>query len=198
MAQSEIDELEGTLQKNSRNDSSYIEGILDKIPDGIFGGDDKKGKMHEIQDNAANSQMQNASISPREPEEYTRYVQDVFRQIMPAIEFHDELMKDISEAMEKIPVLPEILEQLEEQTSIWVFSIMAPFIVPILQQVKNELRTGSSQIIESSKNEQHIVFNDDRCTDPTHSMLSKDHFSNVSFTEMHVFLDHTTLTCIRS
>jgi hypothetical protein len=42
---------------------------LDKIPDGVFGGDDKKGKMSEINENAANTQMQASSISPREPEE---------------------------------------------------------------------------------------------------------------------------------
>jgi hypothetical protein len=180
MTQSEMDELEGTLEKNSRNDNSVLEDLLDKIPDGIFGGNDKKGKMSEIQQNANNTQLQNTSISPREPEEFTRYIQDIFRQIMPAIEFHDQLMKDISEAIEKIPILPKIIEQLEEQLSLWVFSIMAPFVVPVLRQVKNELQTGSSEIIESSRHEQHIVFHDDRSTDPTHSMLSKDHFSNVS------------------
>ncbi|KAG4216714.1 hypothetical protein PC116_g34805, partial [Phytophthora cactorum] len=89
-------------------------------------------------------------------------------------------MKGIGEAIEKIPILPQLIEQLEEQLSMWTFSIMAPFVVPIIQQVKNELRTGSSEIIESSKNEQHIVFNDDECSDPTHSMLSKDHFSNTA------------------
>lgn len=180
LTQNELDELEGTLQNNSKNDTSYIEDLLDKIPDGLIGGGgEKKQQMHEIQDNANASQVQNMSVSPREPEEYTRYVQDIFRQIMPAIEFHDELLKGISEAIEKIPVLPKIVEQLEEQLSVWVFSIMAPLVVPVLQQVKNELRTGSAEIIASSENEQHIVFNDDDCSDPTHSMLSKDHFSNI-------------------
>ncbi|KAI1771141.1 Het-C-domain-containing protein [Hypoxylon cercidicola] len=182
LTQNEIQELEGTLEENSRkNDTSILEGLLDKIPDGIFGGGggDKKQKLEDIQSNAANSQMANTSISPRDPEEFTQYIQEVFQQIMPAIEFHDELMKGISEAIEKIPILPQIIEQLEDQMSMWVFSIMAPFVVPIIQQVKNELRTGSSEIIASSENEQHIVFNDDRCSDPTHSMLSKDHFSNI-------------------
>lgn len=183
MTQNEIQELEGTLEENSRkNDTSILEGLLDKIPDGIFGGggDDKKQKLEDIQSNASNAQMANTSISPRDPEEFTQYVQQVFEQVMPAIEFHDDLLKGISEAIESIPILPQIIEQLEEQLSVWVFSIMAPFVVPIIQQVKNELRTGSSEIIESSKNEQHIVFEDDQCSDPTHSMLSKDHFSNVS------------------
>jgi glycerophosphoryl diester phosphodiesterase len=42
------------------------------------------------------------------------------------------------------------------------------------------LNTGSSEVIESSKDKQLIVFHDDHSSDPTHSMLSKDHFSNVS------------------
>ncbi|KAI0882288.1 Het-C-domain-containing protein [Annulohypoxylon maeteangense] len=180
LTQNEIQELEGTLEENSKkNDTSILEGLLDKIPDGIIGGDDKKQKLESIQSNANNAQMANTSISPREPEEFTEYIQQVFQQIMPAIEFHDELLKGISEAIEKIPILPQIIEQLEDQMSMWVFSIMAPFVVPIIQQVKNELQTGSSEIIASSENEQHVVFNDDESTDPTHSMLSKDHFSNI-------------------
>ncbi|RYP06108.1 hypothetical protein DL764_003330 [Monosporascus ibericus] len=179
ITQSELDNLEGTLQSYSKDDTSIIEGLLDKIPDGLLGGGNKKEQMHEIEGNAHNAQMENTSISPREPEEFTQYIQNIFRQIMPAIEFHDQLMKDISEAIEKIPILPQIIAQLEEQLSMWVFAIMAPFVMPLLQQVKNELRTGSSEVIESSKNEQHIVFDDDRSTDPTHSMLSKDHFSNI-------------------
>ena len=46
-------------------------------------------------------------------------------------------------------------------------------------QVKTELNTGSSEIIQSSKDKQLVVFHDDYSTDPTHSMLSKDHFSNI-------------------
>lgn len=61
----------------------------------------------------------------------------------------------------------------------FVFSLLAPFVVPIINQVKTELNTGSSEIIESSKEKQLIVFHDNFSTDPTHSMLSKDHFSNI-------------------
>lgn len=152
---------------------------MDKIPDGLIGGGDKKKKMNDIKTNAAAAQMENMNLSPREPEEMTRQVQQIFAQIMPAIEFHDELLQGISEAVEKIPVLPKIIEQLEEQLSVYVFSIIAPFVVPVIRQIKSELATGSSEIIQSSENEQLVVFHDDESTDPTHSMLSKDHFSNV-------------------
>lgn len=71
------------------------------------------------------------------------------------------------------------MSKLEEQVNIFVFSLIAPFLLPLINQVKNELNTGSSEIIQSSKEKQLIVFNDDYSSDPTHSMLSKDHFSNV-------------------
>lgn len=61
----------------------------------------------------------------------------------------------------------------------FVFSLIAPFVLPVINQVKVELNTGSSEIIQSSKDKQLIVFHDDYSSDPTHSMLSKDHFSNV-------------------
>jgi hypothetical protein len=182
MTQNEIEELEGTLQESSKADTSMLRDLLDKIPDGILGGSaDKKGqRIDEIQENAAHSQLQNMQVSPREPEEFTRYVQDIFKQVMPVIEFHDDVMKGISAAFEKIPILPKIIEQLEEQLSVFVFSVIAPFIVPLIQQIRSELKTGSEEVIKSSENEQHIVFENDNSSDPTHSMLSKDHFSNVS------------------
>jgi len=179
MTQNEIEELEGTLQDSKTADTSLLRDLLDKIPDGLFGDKHQSSRIDEIQNNANAAQMQNTSVSPRNPEEFTVYVRNVYQQIMPAIQFHDDIMKSITSAVEKIPVLPKIIEQLEEQLSKFVFSVIAPFVVPLIQQIRNELRTGSEEIVHSSEQEQHIVFNNDRCDDPTHSMLSKDHFSNV-------------------
>ncbi|KAK3336082.1 heterokaryon incompatibility protein Het-C-domain-containing protein [Cercophora scortea] len=179
MTQSEIEDLEGTLQQSKKNDTSLLRDLLDKIPSGLFGGEDKKQKLDDIQNDANSSQLENVTVSPKNPEEFTAYIQQVFKQIMPAIEFHDEILQSISAAISQIPILPKIIEQLEEQLSVFVFSVIAPFIIPVIDQIKNELATGATEVIESSKNEQHIVFNDDNSTDPTHSMLSKDHFSNI-------------------
>ncbi|KAF7532790.1 hypothetical protein G7Z17_g13597 [Cylindrodendrum hubeiense] len=179
LTQNEIDELEGTLQEGSQADTSILRDLLDKIPDGIFGDKHQSDRLDELQTNATQAQMENTTVSPREPEEFTVYIQNVFRQVMPAIEFHDDIMKSISAAVEKIPVLPKVIEQLEEQLSTFIFSLIAPFIIPLIHQIKNELKTGSEEIIGSSEREQHIVFHDDNSSDPTHSMLSKDHFSNL-------------------
>lgn len=180
MVQSEIQDLEDTLQQNSRKDTSMLRELLDKIPSSLFGGDDKKAKLDDLETNAAAAQMETVTVSPRDPEEFTVYVQQIFKQVQPAIEFHDDLLQTVSGALSSIPVLGKIIEQLEEQLSMFVFQQIAPFVIPVIDQVKNELATGSTEIIEQSKNEQHNVFQDDRATDPTHSMLSKDHFTNVS------------------
>ncbi|KIY02468.1 uncharacterized protein Z520_02607 [Fonsecaea multimorphosa CBS 102226] len=179
--QSEIQELNNTLQQyqNGSQDNSILQDLLNKLPSGLFGGKDQAGKANELQQNALNHQMQNAHITPRQPEQWTRYLDDVQRQIYPIIEWHDEIMQSITETIEKIPILPDLIEQIQDQINKFVFSLLAPFVVPIINQVKTELNTGSNEIIQSSLAQQHIVFNDDNSSDPTHSMLSKDHFSNI-------------------
>lgn len=180
LQQNEIEQLENTLQQGAKSDTSMLRDLLDKIPDGFLGNKHQSDRVDELQTSAASAQVESMTVSPREPEEFTLYIQNVFNQVMPAIEFHDDIMKSISTAVEKIPVLPKVIEQLEEQLSVFIFSIIAPFIIPLIHQIQNELKTGSDEIIQSSEREQHIVFHNDRSTDPTHSMLSKDHFSNVS------------------
>ncbi|ROT43612.1 Het-C-domain-containing protein [Sodiomyces alkalinus F11] len=179
LKQNELQELESTLQNGKKNDTSALRSLLDKIPDEFFGGKHQSDRIDGIQQQAASSQMQNMSVSPREPEEFTRYIQGVFKQIMPIIEWHDDVMQSISGAFDKLPVLPKLLEQLEEQLTMFVYSNIAPFILPVIHQIQNEMKTGSEHLVESSQREQHNVFHDDRETDPTHSLLSKDHFTNL-------------------
>ncbi|PBP25884.1 heterokaryon incompatibility protein Het-C [Diplocarpon rosae] len=177
--QSEIQELEGTIQQQANGDTSLLQDLLDKIPKGIFGEKDEAGRADELKTNATAAQMNQVRVSPREPEEFTIQMQEVAKEIKPIMAWHDEIMLSITEAIEKIPILPDLIEQLEGQVNVFVFSLIAPFVLPIINQIKNELNTGSSEIIQSSKEKQLIVFNDDDCSDPTHSMLSKDHFSNI-------------------
>lgn len=179
--QSEIQELQGTIEQsqNTGQNTSILQDLLSKVPSGIFGGKDQAGKVDELQSNATAAQMQHTKITPRRPEEWTRYLTDVQKQIYPILEWHDEIMQSITETIEKIPILPDLIEQLQDEINIFVFSLLAPFILPVINQVKTELATGSSEIIQSSGDKQLIVFRDDRSSDPTHSMLSKDHFSNI-------------------
>ncbi|GIJ91592.1 hypothetical protein Asppvi_010560 [Aspergillus pseudoviridinutans] len=180
--QSEVQSLEGVINESQSGTSSesFIQDLLNKIPEGLIGNsNDQANKMDEFKAKSQGAKQHSQDTCPREPEEWTRYLDDVQQQIYPVLEWHDELIKSINRAIEKIPVLPELIEQLQEQINIFVFSILAPYILPIIRQVKVELQTGSSEVIESSRAQQHVVFNDDDSSNPTHSMLSKDHFSNV-------------------
>lgn len=178
--QSELQELQGTIANADRTkNKSMIKDLLSQLPDGIFGGEDQAGKADELENNANAAAMGNLRVTPKDPEAFTQQLGDIVKQVYPIMEFHDEIMQSISAFIENIPILPEMIEQIQEQVSIFVFSLLAPYVLPILDQVKAELETGSSEVIASSREKQHIVFNDDHSTDPTHSMLSKDHFSNV-------------------
>ncbi|KAJ4404542.1 hypothetical protein N0V91_005886 [Didymella pomorum] len=178
--QSELQELQSAITNADRTkNKSKIKELLSQLPDGIFGGKDQSGKADELEENANAAAMGNLHVTPKEPEAFTQQVGEMVKQIYPIMEFHDEIMQSIGEFVEKIPVLPELIEQVQDQVSIFVFSLLAPYVLPILDQVKSELEEGSTEVIASSREKQHIVFNDDESTDPTHSMLSKDHFSNL-------------------
>jgi hypothetical protein len=176
--QSEIQELEGTMQQSQANKeaSSMLRTLLKQLPAGLIGGGDKASQMDQLQQDAQAAQMQNMNISPREPEAWAKQLQQATKQIYPVMEWHDDTMKAITETIDKIPVLPDLLEAFTDAVNVFVFSLLAPYVIPIVSQVKAELSTGSEGIIQSSKAKQLIVFHDDNCTDPTHSMLSKDHF----------------------
>lgn len=177
--QSEIQQLEDTMTNGEKNDTSFLKDILAKIPEGIFGGEDEGSKADELRENSMNAQMNQTRINPREPEAFTQQMDEYVRSIYPIVEWHDETMQKISKAINSTPILPDLIEKLEERINIFVFGLLAPFVLPIINQLKNELNTGSSEIIQSSKDKQLIVFYEDDCSDPTHSMLSKDHFSNI-------------------
>ncbi|RAL67857.1 hypothetical protein DID88_008583 [Monilinia fructigena] len=177
--QSEIQTLEGTMEEGSQGNSSILKELLSSVPSGLFGGKDQAGKADELQANASAAQESQEHVSPKDPEAFTQQMQQVAKEIYPIIQWHDEVMQQIREAIEKIPILPDLIENIEEQINIFVFSLLAPFVLPIIGQIKTELNTGSSEVIQSSKDKQLIVFHDDDSTDPTHSMLSKDHFSNI-------------------
>ncbi|CAG8424707.1 unnamed protein product [Penicillium salamii] len=180
--QSELQSLENAITESDNQDASesFLQNLLSKIPEGLLGdSNDQTDKMDDFKAKADDARHDSQEINPREPEEWTLYLNNVQKQIYPVLEWHDNLLKRISEAIEKIPVLPDLIEQIQDQITVFVFSILAPYVLPIIKQVKSELETGSSEVIQSSREQQHIVFNDDECSNPTHSMLSKDHFSNI-------------------
>ena len=101
------------MQNSGQGDSSLLQDLLNQVPNGLFGGKDQAGKADELQSNAQAAQMQNMHVSPRDPEGWALQLQEFSKQIYPVLEWHDEMMQSIREAIEKIPILPALLEQLQ-------------------------------------------------------------------------------------
>lgn len=101
------------------------------------------------------------------------------RKIYPILQFRDKIVRAINNTISKIPGLEKLLEHISETLTAFVLGLLAPFIRPIINQVSKVLKDGSSGVINASSNSQLEPWKNPRCSDPTHSMLSKDHFTNV-------------------
>ncbi|KAI9849518.1 MAG: hypothetical protein M1837_004138 [Sclerophora amabilis] len=100
-------------------------------------------------------------------------------QIYPILEFRDRVVRAISATIEKIPGLQSLVERITETLTTFILSLLAPFIRPIINTVSKQLQEGSSAVVDASGRHQYEPWTDPYCTDPTHSLLSKDHFSNI-------------------
>lgn len=100
-------------------------------------------------------------------------------RIYPILQFRDKIVKAINRFIAKVPGLEKLLEHIGETLTAFIFGLLAPFIQPIVQQVSKVLKDGSSGLINASARSQYEPWDKPSCSDPTHSMLSKDHFTNV-------------------
>ncbi|TVY76166.1 hypothetical protein LSUE1_G005557 [Lachnellula suecica] len=100
------------------------------------------------------------------------------KKIYPILEFRDRVVRAISATIAKIPGLEALVEKISETLTVFVLSLLSPFVRPIIDAVSKSLKEGSTGVVEASANQQFEPWNDAHCTNPTHSMLSKDHFSN--------------------
>ena len=64
------------------------------------------------------------------------------RQIYPILEFRDKVAKAVSATIEKIPGLQALVEKIMETVTLFILSLLAPFIRPIIDAVSKQLKTG--------------------------------------------------------
>ncbi|KAG5458600.1 MAG: heterokaryon incompatibility protein HET-C [Olpidium bornovanus] len=118
----------------------------------------------------------------------TREVEDVDRapvnledpaqvkdRIWGLLVLRDKIVKAVELTVEKIPGLSWLAEKISESVQLFMLTRLEPYVKPLLSQVVGKLEAGSDALLSSEQ--QQEVFNDARCSDPTHSMLSKDHFA---------------------
>ncbi|KAH7388684.1 heterokaryon incompatibility Het-C, partial [Pyrenochaeta sp. MPI-SDFR-AT-0127] len=103
----------------------------------------------------------------------------IIPKIYPILVFRDNVVRSISAIVSKIPGLEKLIDTITEKVTLFVLSLLAPFVLPIIKSASGQLKSGSSAVIDSAAKHQFEVWTIPNSTNPTHSMLSKDHFSNV-------------------
>ena len=203
-AQTEVDEMDIALREaEARSGSgdgsrafgassglSSITGLLGQVPgagDLVHQAQDLQAKSDEQKDAVASGQikadgvpantttgapMQNIPGTNIDPVKTAK-------NIYPILEFRDKVAKALAATIEKIPGLEALVEKITETLTLFILSLLAPFIRPIIKAVSKQLKAGSGGVIDASGRSQYEPWTDPHCSDPTHSLLSKDHFSNI-------------------
>ncbi|KAJ3571563.1 hypothetical protein NP233_g3672 [Leucocoprinus birnbaumii] len=165
LSQASVTDLAGKMDEASKGGDSNVsafQAILGKLP--IGGGNDKMNQTQEMQEEAKAYQFDPDNIAPPE----------VQRRLLDLLKWRDNIMRDVTETIEKIPGLSDLVESFENALNAFVYTILAPYLVPIITSVTGVLNEGSSAVINSD--DQYRVFDDPDASDPSHSILSKDHF----------------------
>ena len=199
--QSEVDEVEVALKNAEANrgnlggstDRGLFDGtgstdfasLLSKLPGE---GSSFAAQARDLQNMSQAQEQQNQQTRSRAAGDNQNVIPGmspnfdpvkVAGQIYPILEFRDKIVKAISRGIAKIPGLEKLLEHISETLTAFILGLLAPFIRPIINQVSKVLKDGSSGIITASSKSQLEPWEKPECSDPTHSMLSKDHFTNV-------------------
>lgn len=185
--ESEMAELDALLadshtqQKESERSGgggSILKGLLSQIPNsGDLSRDADRLEQESDAQEMANLKLSHGGPnSAAKPSEFD--AMKVIKQIYPILQFRDRVVRAIESTIEKIPGLSALVEKISDTLSVFVFSLLAPFVRPILAQATTQLQAGSSEVLDSSAQHQFEPWDIPTCTDPTHSLLSKDHFSN--------------------
>jgi hypothetical protein len=179
----EVDEMDNVLaeaqedQKRSAKSGqgSYLKELLSQLSNtGLLGGNEVQN-VDKLEEESNRQEMENMNLNNR-PGAFNPL--EIIQKIYPILEFRDNIMRVVEKVIESIPGLTALVEMISDTLSIFVFSLLAPFIRPIIAQASLELKEGSSALVDTSSSHQFEPWDDPHCTDPTHSILSKDHFSN--------------------
>lgn len=90
----------------------------------------------------------------------------IVQQIYPILAFRDKVVRAISAVIEKIPGLEALVERIVETLTVFILSLLAPIIRPIINILSKTLETGSEGVISSNGKHQFDVWTDPTSSDP--------------------------------
>lgn len=168
MSQTSVVDLSARIDEASTSDQSHNIDMLRKVLGHVMGGGD-----------ANNTMDQGAELEQRskayhfDPDNVAS--PEVQQQLWDLLGWRDGVMRAIIKKIDAIPGLTTIVDKLSNSLNAYVYGLLAPYLSPILQQVTSVLGETSHAVIETE--DQYTVFDDPNASDPTHSVMSKDHFA---------------------
>ncbi|KAK9353543.1 heterokaryon incompatibility protein Het-C-domain-containing protein [Lipomyces doorenjongii] len=197
LSQTEVEDLHESLDqgRDSTDSSDVLKGLLSKVPISIpstaldrddrytssrgFGNGDYSSSYYqepqmttdlgdEIDRLTADSRASAANAN-------NMNVEELIQKIYPFLAFRDKIMKAIDAGLEKIPFLDALIEKISDTLTVFVMGLIAPFVTPLIEGVVKQMQKGSQFAVENKDQEE--VWHDPNSDNPTHSYLSKDHFS---------------------
>ncbi|KAF9531855.1 heterokaryon incompatibility Het-C [Crepidotus variabilis] len=148
-------------QGGQKADLGPLKAIFGKI---TGGGDSKMNKADQMNQQAQAYNLNPDNVAPPE----------VQKQLLDILRWHDDVMRDIIKRIEMVPGLETLLEEFSNAMNAYIYTLLAPYLGPLLQSATGALDEGSKMVIDSD--DQYEVFNNPNAQDPSHSLLSKDHF----------------------
>jgi len=166
---SDLTKAMSSARSSPGSDSSdaALRSLFFQMPSG--GGQDLSREFDNLSEirsrTAPNSGFDPAQMSP----------QELHSTLWKVLKFRDNVCKSIERTIEKIPGLSTLSEKISNAVNRFVFTTLEPYLKPIMQSATGTLHSGSAAVI--NKQEQYEVFDNAFADDPTHSLLSKDHFA---------------------
>lgn len=185
--------------QNGSQDVAGLTDLLSKVP----GTSSLRKEAVDLQSAAADQAMRNQRESTSGDSQYRQTAQSSYNagglaaaanlsspaanfdlqatiaKVYPILEFRDKVVKTLAKIVSTIPGLEKVIETISEKVTLFIMGLLAPYVQPIIEMASQQLKVGSSAVINASGQHQYGPWEDMYCTDPTHSLLSKDHFSNV-------------------
>jgi len=139
--------------------------------------------LQSAMDNANDAQQHPSKYGP---EQFNSQPNAIWTAIVPMFQFHDQIAKFMLEHEEqfKVPFLSEAKKEIEESIDDLTYKFLAFFIEPAVKVMREAIK-NSKELIEVHDSalkadlEVDIWKPSATGSDPSHSILSKDHYSNV-------------------
>ena len=155
---SDLNKAVNDARSRGSNPMSDLFGLLGSVP-----GGSSSGMSRDAEELSRGPSSDPMTMSP----------QEVYKNLFRILSFRDSVMMTIEKTIEKIPGLNSLVEKASNALSVFVFTLIEPYVQPLMKQAMGGLHAGSSEVINNE--DQYEVFNNANASDPTHSILSKDH-----------------------